>query len=81
MDGKVERYLYEGINEIAILDEEGRLIELRIPGISPHPDLIRPIAIETKNAIYAPIHNLQGNIIKLIDIHSREVISLAQSDP
>ena len=66
---------------MAILDGEDNLKALRIPGISTHIDFIRAIAIETKDAIYAPIHNVQGSIVKLIDISSREVITLAQSDP
>ncbi|MBM3192239.1 MAG: RHS repeat-associated core domain-containing protein [Chlamydiae bacterium] len=55
--------------------------ELRIPGLSYHKDVLRPIAIETKDAIYAPIHDIQGNIIKLVDIATREVTSLALPDP
>ena len=81
-NGKTENYIYPlGINEIAITDENGHLKELRIPGLSAHKDFIRPIAIETKDAIYAPIHNFQGNIVKLIDIISKKVISLSLSDP
>jgi RHS repeat-associated protein len=80
-NGITERYLFSGINELAILDEAGMLKELRIPGLSMHPDLVKAIAIETPTAIYAPIHDIQGNIVKLIDIFSREVTTLTLSDP
>jgi len=80
-NGKTERYIFEGINEIAIIGEDGLFKALRIPGISTNKEIIRPIAIETRDAIYAPIHDVQGNIIKLIDIFSRKVISLSLPDP
>jgi RHS repeat-associated protein len=76
-----EQYLYFGSNEIGILDQAGFVKELRIPGLSLHKDLLRPIAIETKDAIYAPIHDVQGNIVKLIDIATKEVICLEKLDP
>ncbi len=80
-NGKTEHYVYFGINEIAILDESGKVEELRIPGLSTHKDILRPIAIEVNDTIYAPIHNRQGNILKLIDISTKEVISLEKCDP
>lgn len=81
VNSKTEYFLYFGINEYGIIDENGSIIELRIPGLSFHQDILRPIAIETKEAIYAPIHDLRNNIVKLINIQTKEVISLAQPDP
>ena len=81
VNGEVERYSYLGRNEIAKIDGDGNLKELRIPGLSPHQDIFRPIAIETRDAIYAPIHNIHGNITKLINISTEEVISLSLTDP
>lgn len=75
-----ETYSYLGSNEIASFIDD-KLKQLRIPGLSWHKDILKPIAIETPEAIYAPIHNRQGNIIKLINIANREVISLDSSDP
>jgi len=80
-NGVTEKYLFSGINELAILDENGQLKELRIPGLSAHADMVKAIAIETPTAIYAPIHDIQGNITKLIDITSREVITHSIPDP
>ena len=76
-----ETYGHLNENEIAVFDESGCLKELRIPGITSHKDLVRPIAIETKDAIYAPIHDLQNNIIKLIDIKTKQVIVLNYPEP
>jgi RHS repeat-associated protein len=81
VNGIAETYLYLDSNEVGILDHEGNLKELRIPGMSIHKDIVRSIAIETPNAIYAPIHDLQWNIVKLIDIRTREVITLDLPDP
>ncbi len=81
LGGKVEYFVYSGMNEIAILDSEGEVKELRIPGISIHSDVLRPVAIETKGGIFAPIHDCQGKIIKLINIATKEVIGLDEVDP
>ncbi len=81
VDGVKESYIYFDANEMAVLDSDGRVKELRIPGLSFHNDTLKPIAIETKEAIYAPIHDVQGNIIKLINITTKEVLSLTKSDP
>ncbi len=81
LDGETEYFVYSGMNEIAILNNNGELTQLRIPGISIHPGVLRPIAIETQEGIFAPIHDYQGKIIKLINIHTKEEIELAQVDP
>jgi len=78
---EVETYGHLGSNEIAVFDGSGILKELRIPGFTNHKDLIRPIAIETQNAIYAPILDLQNHLIKLIDIKTKEVITLNYPEP
>ncbi len=62
LNGRTEYYVYHGINEFARIDEAGNVIELRVPGISAYKDILRPVAIETQNAIYAPVQNLQGTI-------------------
>ena len=81
VDKKTEYYIYQGINEIAILNTFGEVEQLRIPGRSAHKDIFRAIAIETKNGIYAPIHNVQGNIIRLVNIATKEVINIDAVDP
>lgn len=80
LNGCTEFYIYHGINELARIDETGNVIELRVPGISPHKDILRPIAIETQNAIYVPVQNHQGTITALIDIATGEKIQLEVAD-
>lgn len=76
-----EYYIYFGNNEMAIFDRNSQIKELRIPGLSIHKDILRPIAIESNHTIYAPIHDVQGNIIQLIDLFNREVITIEHVDP
>lgn len=81
VNGRTERYFHLGLNEIVITDEAGNVKELRIPGLTRHKDLIRAIAIETPDATYAPIHDVQGNITTLIDISTLEVKKFIRPDP
>jgi RHS repeat-associated protein len=81
VNGVTEYYVPFRGNDLMVLDERGSPKEVCIPGFSPHPNTLRPIAIETEETIYAPIHDIQGNIVKLVDIFSREVICLEKPDP
>lgn len=82
-DGTVEIEVpyYIGNNEIALFSQDGHLKQLRIPGLTYHPNIVRPIAIEIGEDIYAPILDAQGNILKLINLHTKEVISYSGLDP
>lgn len=77
---ETETYLYFGNNEIAIYDGDGNLKQLRIPGLSFHNDFILPIAIEKNNQTFATIHDYQGNISKVINTDTQEVISIPPID-
>jgi RHS repeat-associated protein len=77
---KEEYYLYLGESEIGSVSENGELNWLRIPGMTTHPDLVRAIAIETKDAIYAPIYDLRWNIVKLVNIVDGSVLE-TRPDP
>jgi RHS repeat-associated protein len=81
LDQKTEYFIYSGMNEIAILDSQGDLKQLCIPGISMNADVLRPIAIETKEGVFAPIHDYQGKIIKLINMTTKEIVQLDDVDP
>lgn len=78
---ETETYLYFGDNEIAIYSEDGTLKQLRIPGLSPEDNFILPVAIETQDEIYAPIHDYRGNLSKLISTRTGQVISIPPIDP
>ena len=78
--GRTEYFVYHGINELVRIDEAGNVIELRVPGVSPHKDVLRPVAIETQNAIYAPVQNFLGTITALIDVSTGKEIPLAAAN-
>lgn len=69
-----EKYFSIGKETIGVIRDD-TLIYLQIPGLSLHKDLMRPIAIETKDSVYAAIHNNIGHISHLINIDTQEVIS------
>jgi len=80
-NGVIEHYHFCGINEMAIINSDGMVVEQRIPGAVFHPNILRPIAIETQSTIYAPIHNQYGRLTKLVDIYTQETVPLDHIDP
>jgi len=74
-----ETYLYQNKNEIASF-KDGKLKEIRIPGKSFHENIVKSIAIEINGKTYAPIYDIQGNILKLIDIDNKGVIEVGPFD-
>ena len=66
-----EKYFSIGKENIGVIRDD-TVIYLQVPGLSFHKDLMRPIAIETKDSVYAPIHNNIGHISHLINIDTRE---------
>jgi RHS repeat-associated protein len=59
-------FLYDGQNEIGSFNAHLQLQDLRILGHSPHAEIGASIAIEVAQQIYAPIHDLSGNIAALL---------------
>lgn len=72
-DDKMTFEFYASVNreEIAIFDEEGHLIELKVPGLPLFPGLSKPCAIEIDNKVYAPIIDYHHNIYALVDIETK----------
>ncbi|MES2272590.1 MAG: RHS repeat-associated core domain-containing protein [Chlamydiota bacterium] len=70
---KTFRFFYLGNTEIGCLDEEGEIVELKIPSDPNHPEA-PCIAIEIKQEIYVPLHDLQGNIARLFDYKTGKLI-------
>ncbi|MES2344555.1 MAG: RHS repeat-associated core domain-containing protein, partial [Chlamydiota bacterium] len=60
-------FLYAGQNEIGAATPDGTLTELRILGHSRGAEISAAIAIELNGRLYAPIHDLFGNLTHLID--------------
>jgi len=62
---KTEHYIYDGSHEIGSFDEKLNLLDLRILGATSHAEIGATIAIERGGNIYAPVHDLQGNLAVL----------------
>ncbi len=59
-------FLYDDQNEIGAVTQDGTLKELRILGLGHGAEIGAAIAIELDQNIYAPIHDLYGNLATLI---------------
>ena len=61
------------INEIGACDHTKQLLELRILGNTTYAEIGSTIAIEVNNQIFAPIHDLCGNITALINTETKKI--------
>ncbi len=68
------RYLYLGYQEIGTISQKGVIETLKIPGLQGDELAPTCIAIEIKGEVYVPLHDVAGNVIKLIDPQSREIV-------
>lgn len=68
VQGQTLFFLYDGQNEIGATHTDGRIAQLRILGAAPHAEIGAAIAIELDSRIYAPIHDLFGNVATLIPL-------------
>ncbi len=71
---KVFRYFYLGQTELGCLDEKGGIVELKVPSDPNRPEASPCVALEFKKDIYAPLYDLQGNIVCLVDPQKRKII-------
>jgi RHS repeat-associated protein len=65
---QTQYFLYDGQKEIGSLDENLAIQELRILGHTPHAEIGAAIAIELQGKVFAPIHDLQGNVAALVPV-------------
>ncbi len=63
-------YLYFGTQEVGRIAPDGNIYEIRIPGLSSEES----IAFELKGKTVAPLYDMRGNVVALIDPQWREVI-------
>ena len=61
-------FLYDGQNEIGAVDASGKTQELRILGRTPQAEIGSSIAIELQGKVFAPLHDLYGNIAVLVSL-------------
>lgn len=71
---KVFRYFYLGQTELGCLDEKGVIVELKVPSDPNRPEVAPSVAVEFKKEIYAPIYDLQVNIVCLVDPQKRKIV-------
>ncbi len=74
IDEYEETYLYDDQNEIASLDENGNIKELRVLGDADQAEIGSSIAIEIKDQIYIPIHDIQGNVSCLVSKDTNKIV-------
>ncbi len=68
-------YLYDGMREIGSTDESGNIVELRLLG-STTAEAGATVAIECSGRLYAPLHDLRGNITGLVDAATRQLVEI-----
>jgi len=61
-------FLYDGQKEIGSFDAAQKISELRILGSTPESEKGTAIAVELEEKVFAPLHDLQGNLTALIPI-------------
>jgi RHS repeat-associated protein len=71
---QVFRYFYLGATELGCIQENGNILELRIPGDPNQPEVTSFIAIELGKQIFFPAYDLQGNIACVFDHQRSKVI-------
>jgi RHS repeat-associated protein len=62
-----ERYLYIGQNEIGVVDDTGKITQLRILGEGLGAEIGAAVALELGSKLYIPIHDHRGNVSTLLD--------------
>lgn len=68
------RYLWEGENEIGVVDSSGKIIELRVLGLGLGAELGAAVMLELDGKSYAPLHDHRGNLTALLDPESGEMV-------
>ncbi len=68
-------FLYDADNEIGSITSEGNVKELRVLGAGHGAEIGAAVAVELDGALYAPVHDLFGNITCLIDVFTGTIAS------
>ncbi len=61
-------FLYDGQNEMGSIHALGEIQELRIFGRTPQAEIGAAIAIELRGKVFAPLHDLYGNVATLVSL-------------
>ena len=68
------RYLYLDYQEIGTLTSTGAIESLKVPGLHGDELSLSSVAFEIKGEAYVPLHDISGNVVRLIDPQNREVV-------
>jgi RHS repeat-associated protein len=68
------RYLYLGYQEIGTLSSTGAIENLKIPGLQGDELSSTSIAFEIKGETCIPLHDIAGNVVRLINPQNRQVL-------
>ena len=68
------RYFYIGNQQIGTLTETGLITTLKVPGLQGDQLSNTSIAFEIKGKAYAPMHDVAGNVVSLINPQTRDVV-------
>jgi RHS repeat-associated protein len=66
------RFLYDRQNEIGSVSPSGEIEELRVLAATPSAEIGAAVAVELRGKIYAPVHDIQGNIAALISLDTKQ---------
>ncbi|MBA3957521.1 MAG: RHS repeat-associated core domain-containing protein [Parachlamydiaceae bacterium] len=69
----VQYFLYVAQDEIGSIDAKGQIKELRILGKGLGAEIGATVAIEVKDRLLIPVHNLRGDICCLVDAATSKV--------
>ena len=69
-----DRYLWDGENEIGVVDENGVIQELRILGEGLGAEIGAAVLCEIRGKTYIPLHDVQGSLITLLDLEFKKPV-------
>ncbi len=61
-----QRFIYDGNCEIGAVDQDGKIVELRLLGHGIAGDIGAAVAIEVNQNTFAPVHDHRGSIVCLL---------------
>jgi RHS repeat-associated protein len=69
---QTSHFIYDDQNDIGSIDAWGRMVDLRILGLTPQAEIGAAVAIELYGKVYAPIHDLHGNVGTIVSISNKK---------
>ncbi len=66
-------YLYDGLSEIGKINAQGQMVELRVLGEENRAEAGAAVAIEIKDQLFVPIHDIFGSVRCLINTGDQSV--------